>query len=52
MKVNKTTEERKHQTTGKEKTNNQRVALIRQHTIKSLKTKTKKWQESLHAYQY
>jgi hypothetical protein len=32
-------EERKHQTTGEEKTRNQRVALIQLHTIKSLNNK-------------
>jgi hypothetical protein len=33
MKANKTMEDRKYQTTGEEKTSNQRVALIWLHTI-------------------
>jgi hypothetical protein len=39
MKVNKPKEDRKYQTTGEEKTCNQRVALIHLHTIKSLNNK-------------
>jgi hypothetical protein len=42
MKANKTMEDRNNQTTGEEKTSNQRVALIWLHTIRSLnKKKTK-----------
>jgi hypothetical protein len=41
MKANKTTEDGKYQTTGEEKTRNQRVALIQLHTIKSLNNKNK-----------
>jgi hypothetical protein len=39
MKANKPREDGKHQTTGEEKTSNQRVALIPLHTIKSLNNK-------------
>jgi hypothetical protein len=52
MKANKTTRGCAYQTTGEEKTKNQRVALIQLHTSKSLNNKTTKWQESAHTYQY
>jgi hypothetical protein len=39
MKANKTTNGQEYQTTGEEKTSNQRVALIQLHTIKSLYNK-------------
>jgi hypothetical protein len=52
MKANKATRGGKHQTTGEERTNNQRVALIQLHRIKSLSNKKPKWQESPHTYPY
>jgi hypothetical protein len=51
MKANKTAGEWEV-SNHREKTSNQRVALIQLHTIKSLNNKKTKWQESPHTHQY